>query len=131
MKNQNPGDFQLIREVLNLIARGEQPYDFQLGLALLALDRIEADQPAATETCAEIAKRISPIDGKPIGAKRYGGSTTPVAGAETPARGTPQAHNINGHVFIDGAGIDFPYTNCDKCGIQFGARYTRACEVGK
>jgi hypothetical protein len=50
VKNQNPGDFQLIREVLNLIARGEQPYDFQLGLALLALDRIEADQPAATET---------------------------------------------------------------------------------
>jgi hypothetical protein len=111
-------------EMRAAVSRGEAPtlvgdYAAQaLALARAYLDthgECDADQPSATET----------------GAKRYGGSTTPVAGAETTARGTPQAHNINGHVFIDGAGIDFPYTNCDKCGIQFGARYTRACEVVK
>jgi len=55
---------------------------------ILAYDFERPEQePQGAPTQAEIAARISPIDGKPIGAKRYNGSTTPVA--EQAPQGAP------------------------------------------
>lgn len=101
------------------------------------------EQPAATETTPTGGLtyiRTDPITGKLVSrgfeAERapQGAPQNPHTGSSFSSAFTPEelaeidkgVALANGHRFLH----TYP-TNCDKCGIQFGARFTRACEVVK
>lgn len=52
------------------------------------------------------------------------------AETETRPHDLYEAH-VNGHVYKAPTYTDVEFSNCDNCGEQFGARWTRLCPVVK
>lgn len=71
--------------------------------------------PITVEKCIEHAEKLVAAD------------ATLNPDAPHPAALPAYKEHANGHMFTSPTHEGLAYTNCDKCGEQYGARYTRAC----
>lgn len=113
-----------MREAARRLAQAEQPAPTDAYVPKVG-DRV---RDVSVGTVVRISPRLGPIvafDGQPV--QTACEPATLVLVVETVPQGAPPGQlKVNGHVFEPHAPL-----NCDKCGLQFGARFTRACEVTK